>query len=373
MFDSNKSFLKRIEISGFKSIGTNENAQKIDLDNINIIIGANGAGKSNFVSFFKMLNYMMTNNLQTFVSKNGIADDILHFGSKKTPVISAKLFFENENFTNGYDFTLVKSLDTLIFAEEKLVCNDEEYWLSGGQRESYFVSDFLEHNNERALKSILTRCKAYQFHDTSESSHIRSASRIEQGKALLSDGGNIASFLYMLKSSEKFNKYYGRIVKYIQYVIPQFSDFVLQSSIKNSEYVNLEWRQNGEPEYTLGVNHLSDGSIRFIALATLLLQPPELLPNVILIDEPELGLHPQAIDILAAMINIAAENSQIIIATQSARLLDSFGLNQIIVVENDKVSNSSHFKHLNEDEFTDWLEEYSNSQLWEKNILGGQP
>ena len=373
MKDVKKSFLKRIEVSGFKSIGTNENAQKIDLDNINIIIGANGAGKSNFVSFFKMLNYMMTKSFQDYVAKNGFAENILHFGSKETPVISAELFFENDNFTNGYFFTLVKSLDTLIFSEEKLICNKEEYGLAGGQKESYFVSDFFKHRNERALKKILTKCKVYQFHDTSDSSHIRSASRIEQGGWLLSDGGNVAPFLYMLRNSEAFSKYYDRIVKYIQYVIPQFSDFVLRPSVRNLEYINLEWRQNGEPEYTLGVNHLSDGSIRFIALATLLLQPPELMPNVILIDEPELGLHPQAIDILASMIKMAAQNSQIIVATQSARLLDSFSLDKIIVVENDKVSNSSHFKHLNEDEFSDWLEEYSNSQLWEKNILGGQP
>lgn len=118
-------------------------------------------------------------------------------------------------------------------------------------------------------------------------------------------------------------------------------------------------------EYSFNANQLSDGSIRFIALATLFLQPPEFLPNIVLIDEPELGLHPQAVDLLASMIKIASKHCQIIAATQSARLLDSFDVDDIIVADNDN-DNCTILRRLNREDFVHWLEDYSLSQLWEK-------
>lgn len=367
----NKSFLHKVELSGFKSFGK---TQAIDLNSVNIVIGSNGAGKSNFMSFFKMLNYMMTGSFQSFVSKNGFAENLLYNGSKITQTINAHLWFRNNKFNNEYMLTLEKTIeDKLIISNESMVSGSQTFELGSGQKESYLYSDYLVHNNEKALKTILTKCRTFQFHDTSDSSRIRNSTSLNDNSALASDGGNIAYFLYSLKnSSDKNRRYYDRIVKYVRFVVPMFEDFILEPSAFNKQQIMLRWKSQSKIEYSFNANQLSDGSIRFIALATLFLQPPEFLPNIILIDEPELGLHPQAVDLLASMIKIAAEHSQVIVATQSARLLDSFDADDIIVADNDK-DNCTTLKRLDREELSHWLEDYSLSQLWEKNLLGGQP
>lgn len=372
---SEKSILHRIKISGYKSINSGEDALDLELSNINIIIGSNGAGKSNVISFFKMLNNMMTGAFQEYVGRNGTSENLLYFGSKRTPVIQASLEFKNDTNTDIYEISLARAIqDSLIFSSEALIWNGRKYELSSGQKESYLLSNEANHTSEKIIKMILSNCRTFQFHDTSPTSYIRSSSKIDNNRFIMSDGGNIASYLYMLKnSSENYRRYYNRIVERVKFVVPQFADFILEPQVLNKDYIKLQWRSIDGRDYSFGPEQFSDGSIRFIALATLFLQPPELLPNVIIIDEPELGLHPQAIDILASMIKTASQHVQIIVATQSARLLDSFSPSQIIVAEYDKAKSCSTFKYLNQEALKDWLKDYSVSELWEKNVFGGQP
>jgi len=375
MLMNNKSKLNRIKVSGYKSIGSGKSSIDLNLSNINIIIGPNGAGKSNIVSFFKMLSNIMTGAFQMYVGKNGSAENLLYFGSKNTPVINASLEFQNEENTDIYEIALGKAVqDSLIFLSESIIWNGKRFELASGQKETFLLSDEVKHSSEKIVRGILSNCRTFQFHDTSATAYIRGATRIDNNRFLMSDGGNIAAYLYMLKNkSQEYKKYYERIVEKIHFVMPQFSDFILEPQALNEDYIKLQWKSTDGVEYPFGPEQFSDGSIRFIALATLFLQPPELLPSVIIIDEPELGLHPLAIDILASMIKTAALHSQIIVATQSARLIDSFEPSNIIVAEYDKSNKCSSFKHLNEEELKDWLEDYSVSELWEKNVLGGQP
>lgn len=287
-------------------------------------------------------------------------------------MISASLVFQNDRFTDTYEFSLVKAVnDTLIFAEEVINDGKNKFELSSGQKESFLLTDEASHASERAVRAILSGCKTFQFHDTSSEAHIRSAAYIENNRFLMSDGGNVASYLYMLKM--KYEQYYKRIVDHVRYVMPTFHDFFLEPQILNPQWIKLQWFEKGNSEYVFGPEHFSDGTLRFIALATLFLQPPELLPQVIFVDEPELGLHPQAVDVLASMVQRAKENTQIIMATQSPRLLDSFDYKDIIVAEKDRETCCTILKRLDEKEIKIWLEDYSLSQIWEKNIIGGQP
>lgn len=369
---ANKSRLREIKISGYKSLGTDAQPVKLELNNLNIIIGANGAGKSNFISFFQMLANMMTGALQIYVGKNGSSESLLQFGSKKTKMISASLVFENMRFTNVYDFSLVKAVnDTLIFAEETITAGKQKFELNSGQKESFLLTDAASHASERAVRTILSGCRTFQFHDTSSEAHIRNAAYVDNNRFLMSDGGNVASYLYMLKM--KYGQYYNRIVEHVRFVMPTFHDFFLEPQILNPQWIRLQWVERGNSEYVFGPEHFSDGTLRFIALAVLFLQPPELLPQVIFVDEPELGLHPQAVDVLASMVKKATEHTQVIMATQSPRLLDSFEYSDIIVAEKDRETGCSVFKRLDEGEIRIWLEDYSLSQIWEKNIIGGQP
>jgi predicted ATPase len=189
---------------------------------------------------------------------------------------------------------------------------------------------------------------------------------------LRDNAGNLAAFLFTMANNGEWKKHYDRIVRNIQLVLPQFGDFVLRPSPLNKDYIRLDWREKRK-DYLFGPHLLSDGSLRFMALATLLLQPAESLPKVIILDEPELGLHPTAISSLSGMIRTASVNSQVILATQSPRLVDEFNIDQIVIVERDETKDRSLVKRLDEKNLAEWLERYSLSDLWEKNVLGGRP
>lgn len=377
--------LKTLTLKGFKSIS--EVGASLHFGDITILLGANGVGKSNVVSFFSMLNYMLNGNLQTYLAEQGFADSILYYGAKQTRQIQASIDFTDDKLHNAYRFALSHAAgDILIFAEEQLVYQQKEELpastieFTPAAREAdvlqYVKRKDITLAEEQAAKfvlQLLQQCRVFHFHDTSLSARIRLQGYIGDNQALNSDGGNLAAFLYRLKEGADTLKYYDRIVRYVQKVMPQFGDFDLFPDSRNTNYLTLNWRDKYQPQYLFGAHQISDGSLRFMALATLLLQPPHLLPKVIVLDEPELGLHPSAIGYLAGMIKSASQHAQILIATQSQRMVDEFDLENIVVVEHDKRTHSTFFSYKTEAELVDWLEEYSLSELWEKNVIGGQP
>jgi predicted ATPase len=374
--------LKSVTISGFKSF--NGEGHTIELGDVSVLIGANGAGKSNLVSFFKMIGYMMTAALQQYIGEQGGASSLLNFGPKTTPKLSARFVFESECFYDTYEFSLAHAAqESLIFTREILSFRDKKKYNEEGQRElpsgtkeSSLKSNIPELKDFRPVKiihALLRNCSVYQFHDTSSASKIRNSGYINQSEFLYGDGGNLAAFLYGLKENGKNRPCYEKIVRHIKQVFPQFGDFVLQPNARNENYIMLDWYEQSDMRYKLGAHQLSDGTIRFMALAALLLQPPENLPSVIVLDEPELGLHPSAIVELASMVKMASRHAQVVPATQSPALLDEFLPEQITVIERDPVSKSSIFKQFTGDELKDWLEDYTLSEIWDKNILGGKP
>ena len=377
--DRDRLKLTNIRLAGFKSIDSE--GENIPIGDITVLLGANGAGKSNLISFFQMLNYMTTGALQTFIGQNGFADSLLHYGSKMTSRLSAELSFEDNQSTDKYGFTLAHAAnDTLIFTEERVhwekntATKPFEVSLDPGTKESglYMYSKKDKTKTAQIIFNLLRGCQVFQFHDTSKEAKIRNSGYINDGDFLRSNGGNLAAFLYNMKQKEAGKKYYERIIRYITLAVPQFEDFVLKPSPKNENYIMLDWVEK-DSDYLFGSHQISDGSLRFMALATLLLQPPSSLPKVIILDEPELGLHPFAISILAGMVKTASRNCQIILATQSTRLIDEFNPENIVVVERDNEKKRSLFRKLNSDDLSDWLERYSMSELWEKNVIGGRP
>lgn len=365
--------LKTVTIGGFKSISY-KRPLEIELGNVNVLLGANGSGKSNIISFFKMLNFMMSGSFQLFVEKAGTSQVFLNYGSKHTSMIKGEMCFENNTHFDHYTFQLSHaSPDRLIITSEELFWGEKErnqpqtISLATDFKESALVNN--KNKTVEVIRRILTNCKVYQFHDSSPESPIRQSSRIEFADYLQAEGNNLASFLYSLKTIYPTN--YQRIVSYIRQIVPQFNDFYLVPNDKG--YVMLRWTDISPNDYVMLPEQFSDGTIRFIALATLLLQPKKTMPNMIIIDEPELGLHPFAITQLAEMIKEASMNTQVIVATQSPGLVDEFEANQITIIERDEESESTIARKLNEEELVDWLENYSLSELWDKNVLGGRP
>ena len=225
----------------------------------------------------------------------------------------------------------------------------------------------------RIIASLLSKIRAFHFHDTSETAKIKDRGYVDDASYLRSDAGNLAAFLRMLKEHEDYSRYYERIVRHIRKIMPQFGDFKLESIPGNEKYVRLNWSDADQSDYLFDPDQISDGSLRFMALTALLLQPPQLSPDFIVLDEPELGLHPAAIAELAGMIKTASKNSQVLVATQSTRLLDEFSPDQVVVVERDSQTRGSQFRKLTMEDLGEWIERYSLSELWEKNVLGGQP
>lgn len=372
--------LNNIELKGYKSVNGGGQTLPIN-DDITVLIGANGVGKSNIVSFFQLLNYAMSGSLQTYIGENGFADAFLYYGSKNTDSIKATLKFSDEKDFNEYTFKLAYSAgDSLIFTEEDVSFSDKmnkdtlTLSLGRGHKESNFIEKVPEHrvSSLSDIAVFLRNCRHFQFHDTTKEAKIRKNSYIGDNKFLRSNAGNLAAFLYGIKHQKGGEPYYQRIVRYIQQVMPQFGDFIMEPSITDNNYISLDWREKNS-DYIFGVNQISDGTLRFMALATLLLQPPKTMPSLIVIDEPELGLHPTAISILAGMIKKASENAQVVIATQSPRLLDEFSADKVVVVERDAQHRTSMFRQLSSEQLKAWEDEYTTSELWDKNVIGGRP
>lgn len=364
-----KKKIDKLTIQGFKSIRSLENFEMRD---INVLIGANGVGKSNFVSYFRMLRELIQGKLQTWVGKQDYANHILTYGVKKTSQLVSTVFFDN----NGYHFTLEPTNSGgFIFSEEK-VFFDGDYarkWesLGSGHNESRLkivydeaVEHGLYYNIPGYVYSAIRNWKVFHFHDTSDSAGIKQPHNLIDNAYLRTDASNLAPYLYRLYRENQ--PIYQQIRKISQLAIPFFDDFVFNPE---SSVIKLAWQQRGIDDYPFDVNQLSDGSLRFICLTTALLQPDP--PSTIIIDEPELGLHPYALNLLGALVRSASTRMQVILSTQSVPLLNEFELEDLIVVERE--DGVSTFKRLDSKDFELWLEDYTIGQLWEKNVLGGRP
>ena len=369
--------IEHISVQGFKSI---KHLDRLALRPINVLIGANGSGKSNFIGVFAFLQAIRAGNLQNYVARAGGADRVLHFGTKMTEELKLHVEFEgvgNQNEVNQYEIALVPTdvdglypsagLEFVSFWNERthpdpyrrlLVGRDGEAGISSSHAKG--VHDYMRHH--------LNGWRIYHFHDTSPRSPIKRTGNLHNNRFLRPDGANLAAFLYFLR--EKRPTEYGLIRDTVRLAAPFFDDFQLEPLALNEETILLEWRHKNSDAY-FNAAALSDGTLRFIALATLLLQPVNLRPSVILLDEPELGLHPYAVTLLASLVKQASVETQIILATQSPILLDHFDPDDVLVA--DRVDGGTQFTRLKSDQLDEWLADYSLGQLWEKNELGGRP
>lgn len=356
------SQLSRLVLEGYKSIERCD----IELGRLNVLIGANGAGKSNFIGFFRLISRILDQQLQLEVGAAGGPDALLRFGRKKTEEMGAELYFGN----NGYKFRLRPTQDNrMMFAREAIWWNQHgDYRPKSGHFETYIEDQKDLTLIYRFVVRSIHSWRLYHFHDTSSSALVKQVHGINDNEYLRDDARNLAAFLYRLKNHHEKN--YKQIVKAIQLVAPFFGDFFLRPTVDNAEKIQLEWTEAGQ-DVPFGAGALSDGTLRFICLATVLLQPEEFMPATILIDEPELGLHPFAITALGGLMRATSDLHQLIVSTQSVELVNEFDPDDLIVVE--KHDGASTFKRPDSEKLKEWLSEYTLGDLWKKNILGGRP
>ena len=361
--------LSHITIRGFKSI---DSIEEFRLEPVSILIGSNGSGKSNFLGVFSLLNAIGEGRLEEYIIRSGGADKVLHFGSRTTGQIDIFVSFSDEEYR--YEITLIpKGADELFPGDETAQRWDKARYstpldipLKGVGNEAR-VSEMSE-GYVGYVRQRMRNWRVYQFHDTGDNSPMKKTADVNDNRYLRTDGSNLAAFLYFL-----YKKHYGSyrtITRTIRQVAPFFKDFELEPQRLNTNKVSLVWRHTRTDAY-FDASSLSDGTLRFMALATLFLQPTEHRPPIILVDEPELGLHPYAITLLAALIKQASTDAQVVIATQSSLLLDHFEPEEIIVAEREH--GATKLSHLDSSSLNTWLEKYSLGELWEKNELGGRP
>ena len=371
--------LDRFTVRGFKSIRALED---FELRGLNVLIGPNGAGKSNFLNVFEVLQQLSTKRLQLFTRGEGGPDALLFGGRRRTSSLSVTLSFDSGRYQ--YRFSLEPVAGTVAFASEWLLPGvvafltdtapgtlptvDGGTTWRGGHEEARLadlgIGDFASY-----VLPDMQRWRVFHFQDVSRVAQVRLSSAVRDNLKLKPDAGNLAPFIRRLRKDHP--EHYRRIVETVRLAVPFFGDFVYREDKDTGENMELEWCQADDPDSVLGPFQLSDGTLRFICLATLLLQPPDFQPGLILIDEPELGLHPAALTLLAEMLQHASDERQVIVSTQSADLVSELDPKDIVVV--DRKDNASAFTRLDGDRLSGWLEDYALGELWKMNVLGGRP
>ena len=371
------SKLDYITVRGFKSIASIE---KLKPGPLTVLIGPNGSGKTNFLGVFSFLNAIRHGRLRTYVAKAGGADKVLHFGSRVTEALHVHIGFRNEaphqHEKNEYEIALEPSAaDELVPVSEFVRFHNEAKHDHPYENEIHATSRWEAgismpdlRKTALSVQQRLAKWCLYHFHDTGATSPLKKTGNVHDNHHLRHDGSNLAPFLHLLR--EKHDESYRTIVGTVRQAAPFFQDFVLEPEPLNQDTVLLRWDHKGTDAY-FDASSLSDGMLRFMALATLFLQPKEYRPSVMMLDEPELGLHPYAITLLASLMKKAATDTQVVVATQSSLLLDHFKPEDLLVA--DRVDGATQFTRLDPARLKSWLEDYSLGQLWEKNEIGGRP
>ncbi|MCL2823515.1 MAG: AAA family ATPase [Polyangiaceae bacterium] len=352
--------IDQIHIEGFKSI---EKAT-VPLGPLNVLIGENGAGKSNFISAFRLLHAMTDPPLNTYVTMNGGVHSVLRFGPEVTRRMSVKAEIKIDGVKSVCQGTVACTGGGQYYSAEiaqacpAATAPKPE---STGGREIAQTEDERPQPNWKAsirgeLESFLNRIKVYHFNDTSGLSALKSSCDSHAYRFLYPDGANLAAFLYMLR--EAHPSHYDRITSAIQRVFPSFGGFDIEPDRHIPGKVSLEWFEN-DHEPILTACDISDGTLRFICLAALLMQPfdhPQ-APEVIVIDEPELGLHPFAVAQIAAMLEAASRYVQVIVSTQSSILVRRLTSPDSVMIVNRSL-HGTVFERLEPADLALWLDDY---------------
>jgi predicted ATPase len=361
--------LESVTVEGFRSI----KAQTLRLQRLNLVIGGNGVGKSNLVSAFRFLHDIYFERLQEISAATNVAN-LFYRGPKATNAIRLKLRFieQLKRVANEYDVQLGFGEAGLFVSGEIAGFQDFANYpqpyttglVIGGAKEAGIRQS--TNSVARYVAEDISSYRVYHFHDTSRTANVKQPGKIDNNRVLEPDAANLAAILYLLKKTHP--DHYRLIETSIKQVAPFFDGFILEPLRANVDLIKLEWRERGSDAY-FDAHALSDGTLRFMCLAILLLQPD--LPRLVLIDEPELGLHPASIVLLADLLRQAAVKSQILLATQSVTLINQFEPENIVVAE--RVDGASVFRRLEGAQYQSWLEEYALGEMWEKNLIGGRP
>jgi len=366
--------LQRIRVTGFGSLAD----VSLEPGRLTVLIGANGSGKSNLLRALRMAPLMRNGSFQVFVGESDGASALLHYGPKRTPQMEIELDFIQEERRNRYSARLgFAAGDKLLYLDESVGFRGPRHAdfrmesLGAGHWESRLADAVSDSITARTVNYWISQLTFFHFHDTSAASPLRTNARVEDDRYLRSDGRNLAAYLLRMEQAaeEDFQKAWKRINAFVTRIAPSVKRLAPTRTEHGASAVRLDWIDDQDQRF--GVHQLSDGTLRAIALVTALAQPASRLPRFLSIDEPELGLHPAGIRIVAELARSVSRHTQVLFATQSTAFLDHFRPNEIVVVDRD--AGRSRLTRPDSAVLEKWLEEYTLSEVFDKGVIGGRP
>ena len=366
--------LTQIHIAGFGSLAD----ATLEPGRLTVLIGANGSGKSNLLRALRMVPLMHAGSLQRFVAEAGGASSLLHYGSKRTKWIDITLDFKQTDGRYRYAARLgFAGGDRLIYLDESAghargaSAEPKMRSLGVGHQESLLPDARHDDPTAKALNFWLAQLTFFHFHDTSLTSALRTHARAADDQYLHSNGSNLAAYLARLAASEEEadRKAGKRINRLVASIAPSVKALAPTLTGNGDTAVRLDWIDDHDERF--GAHQLSDGTLRAIALITALAQPASRLPPFISIDEPELGLHPAAIQLIAELARSVCRHTQVLFATQSTAFLDHFEPDEVIVVERE--AGASRLVRPDATALRTWLDDYTLSEVFDKGVIGGRP
>jgi predicted ATPase len=363
--------LRKVTVRGLTSLAATE----LELSSpVTLLVGPNGAGKSNVVDSFELLGRIVDQQLNDFLLRKGGFSAIVHRPTDPTSTPRAiELEFWGEwqdDKSNGYRVLIEPGPDDGGLVQETTLFHDRARYPDrpynqslGRARESRLRTAASEGRTPKYVFEMVSGCRVFHFDDTSADAPPKLRADPADNLTLAPDAHNIAPILKRLQSEDGGR--YQRILRSIRTVAPYFDDFVLETE---GSSLRLRWRERGL-DSVFSAENLSDGTLRYVCLSVLLLQ--DSAPGTIVLDEPELGLHPFAIHQLASLLRSVGSGRRVVAATQSVTLLEQFTVEEVAIVE--RTPSGTQIQKPNPIELEKWLEDYSLGELWEKNLLGGRP
>jgi predicted ATPase len=388
--------IRNIKLSNFRSFRDLDLA----LGNLNVLIGRNGSGKSNFLSLFDLLGKAARGNLNGFIRQQvGTFDDLRHYHTVNNDIIFWEIEFSsehhgalyyraelgarapagytvllerlerspNEGYENRYKFLEVYNGRVKILKTYARGDQEEQAATFENATQELILPQLLNETRYPAqveAHRYLRDLHVFQGFGDSELETVRGAQLLDvvDPLRLNPDGSNLISVLNALMQDARYDDVLAQLYDVLRTVFPDFKQFDLPTA--GGGRATLAYRSQ-DLRRSISAHLMSDGQLRFLGLLMLLMLPNP--PGLIAIDEPEIGMHPKMIDVFAEILREAAERTQVIVATHSPQLLDRLPPESMLIVEREE--GASTITRLNVDEVSPWLDDYAPGYLWTNTTL----
>ncbi len=360
--------ITQLQIESFKSFKKLE----LEMRPLNVLIGPNAGGKTNFLDFFRFLREAFTDKLSEAVARRGGIRNLLYGEDKENLKFHITCHISDLTVCLQAEIAGPLTVEPRVIQEKiyipehppKVLLEKKE-----GKSPRFSLFQFPPPDNRSvAIYRLIGETTHYAQFNTEPISAIRSPQTARGRTALAENGSNLTSVLQYLANKLEYRPTWVRIKEILSIAYPNFEDIYFPAEGGDGNLV-LRWKERTFEKRDFSANFLSDGTLHFLCLLAILLNPAP--PPLICIDEPELGLHPALIRIIAELLKDAATRTQLVVATHSPELVSHLEPEDILIVEN--IKGATEMRRLSSDELKTWLKEYTLAELWLARDLGGNP